>query len=93
MRRLAAQNAAEGDESVVSSGERSRDGRDFECAGNADDVDVFVARAVSFQTIERAVEQTGDDVIVEAAGDDAEAETFGVEITFERARHWWALLN
>ena len=56
-------------------------------ARNAIDGDVFVARAVTREAVERAVEESGHDVIIETAGDHAEAKTLGIQIAFERARH------
>src|SRR5438105_5079756 len=87
MRRVAAQETTKSDECVVTAGENARDRRNLERAGNAIDGDVFVARAVTREAVERAVEESGHDVIVETAGDHAEAKTLGIQIAFERARH------
>jgi hypothetical protein len=39
------------------------------------------------EAIERAAQQSIDDLVIESAGDDGEAQTFSVVITFERAGH------
>src|SRR5687767_5118991 len=42
-----------------------------------------------FETTHGTIEEAGDDLVVEAAGDDGNAQTVGVRISFERARHQW----
>src|ERR1051326_5053963 len=87
VRRVAAQKAAESDERVVTAGEDASECRDLECAGDAIERDVLVARAVACEAVARAVEKSRDDIVIEPAGDDPEAQTLRVEIAFERARH------
>jgi len=87
MRRVTAQEAAEGDDGVVAAGQEARQRRNLEGAGDAEKVDGVVGRTMPRQTIERAGQQPRHDLVVEATGDDAEAQAVGVEVPFERTRH------
>src|SRR5882762_6649195 len=76
---FAAQDAADGDEGVVSTGGSKffRGQRKFESAGNVDDIDVFVFRASAAESVDGSRQQTIGNEAVEAAHHDAEAQTDG----------------
>ena len=87
MRRLAAQNAAEGDESVEVGRKRVREGWDFESARDSVDRDRIVRRSMPREAFECSGEQSLHDFSVETAGDHAEAQTLSIVITFKRTGH------
>src|SRR5712675_2272095 len=71
---FAAQDAADGDEGVVSTGGSKffRGQRKFESAGNVDDIDVFVFRASAAESVHGSRQQTIGNEAIEAAHHDAE---------------------
>src|SRR5215472_17308750 len=78
---LATEDAADGDEGVVTagSGKFFRGQRKFERAGYMHDVHILAGRAAALQGIHGALQKTLGDEAVEAADDDAEAQATGGE--------------
>src|SRR4029077_20080171 len=54
---------------------------------NAEHADVVVRCTMSGQTIQRAVKEAFDDVLVEVAGNYGEPQPFGMRVTSKRTRH------
>jgi hypothetical protein len=96
MRGIAAQQAAEANDGVVffCLGESARGGRNFECAGNADDLDVILVGSRTNKAVVCATQKSVSNKLVEAGDDDAEFSSRRAEIAFnrfERARNFFVL--
>src|SRR5215469_16970034 len=81
MCRLATEDAADGDEGVVTAGDGKffQGQRKFERARYVHDVHILASRAASLQSVHGALQKALGDEAVEAADDDAEAQAAGSE--------------
>ena len=86
MRGIAAKKTSDADDGVVflCFGEGASCGRNFECAGHADDVDVFALCATTQKAITCAKQESLSDKRVKTRDNNREAAAGGIEVSLKR---------